>query len=52
VRSTLAPKVDYPGDFRAGFESKNATVALATKIVFDEIEKLRTGLVTPDEFGD
>ena len=49
VRSTLAPKVDYPGDFRAGFESKNATVALATKIVFDEIEKLRTGLVTPDE---
>jgi zinc protease len=49
VRSALAPKVDYPGDFRAGFESKNATVALATKIVFDEIEKLRTGLVTPDE---
>lgn len=49
VRSALTPKVDYPGDFRAGFESKNATVALATKIVFDEIAKLRDELVTPDE---
>ncbi|MEI7431026.1 MAG: insulinase family protein, partial [Betaproteobacteria bacterium] len=33
VRSTLSPRVAYPGDFRAGFESKNPTVALATKIV-------------------
>jgi zinc protease len=49
VRSALAPKVAYPGDFRAGFESKNATVALATKIVLDEIRKIRTEPVTADE---
>lgn len=49
VRSTLVPKVDYPGDFKAGFESKNATVALATKIVLGEIEAVRNELVTEDE---
>lgn len=49
VRSTVTPKVYYPGDFRAGFESKNATVALATKIVLDEIGKVRNDLVTEDE---
>jgi zinc protease len=49
VRSTLQPKVDYPGDFKAGFESKNATVALATKIVLDEIKAVRDELVTEDE---
>jgi zinc protease len=49
VRSTVTPKVDYPGDFRAGFESKTATVALATKIVLDEIAKVREELVTEDE---
>ena len=49
VRSTLQPRVDYPGDFRAGFESKNATVALATKIVLDEIKAVRDELVTEDE---
>ncbi len=49
VRSALAPKVDYPGDFKAGFESKNATVALATKIVLDEIATIRNELVTDDE---
>lgn len=49
VRSTITPRVTYPGDFRAGFESKNATVALATKIVVDEIRKVRDELVTEDE---
>ena len=49
VRSAVQPKVDYPGDFRAGFESKNATVALATKIVLDEIDAVRNELVTEDE---
>ena len=49
VRSALQPKVDYPGEFRAGFESKNATVALATKIVLDEIKAVRDTLVTEDE---
>ena len=49
VRSVLQPRVDYPGDFRAGFESKNATVALATKIVLDEIRQIRTEPVSEDE---
>jgi zinc protease len=49
VRSALAPKVTYPGDFRAGFESKNATVALATKIVLEQIRKIRAEPVTADE---
>ena len=49
VRSTIVPRVDYPGDFRAGFESKNATVALATKIVLDEIRRIRTEPVTDEE---
>ena len=49
VRSAVTPRVAYPGDFRAGFESKNSTVALATKIVFDEIRAVREELVTEDE---
>ena len=49
AKSTLAPRVDYPGDFRAGFESKNATVALATKIVLDELRSVRDDLVTEEE---
>lgn len=49
VRSALSPKVTYPGDFRAGFESKNATVALATKIVLEQIRKIRAEPVTADE---
>ncbi|MFM9025801.1 MAG: M16 family metallopeptidase, partial [Planctomycetaceae bacterium] len=32
-----------------GFESKNATVALATKIVIDQIRRIRTEPVTADE---
>ena len=49
VRSALTPRVAYPGDFRAGFESKNATVALAAKIVKEQIAKIREELVTDDE---
>ena len=49
ARSTLVPKVYYPGDFRAGFESKNPTVALATKIVLDQIRGVRDDLVTEEE---
>jgi zinc protease len=51
ARSTLVPKVSYPGDFRAGFESKNPTVALATKIVMDQIRGVRDDLVTEEELA-
>jgi len=49
VRSSLTPRVAYPGDFRAGFESKNPTVALAAKIVMEQIAKMRDELVTEEE---
>ncbi|NCY02069.1 MAG: insulinase family protein [Planctomycetia bacterium] len=49
VRSALTPRVAYPGDFRAGFESKNATVALAAKIVLEQIAIMRDEPVTADE---
>ncbi len=49
ARSVVTANVEYPGIFYAGFESKNATVALATKIVFDELRSLSDELVTEDE---
>jgi zinc protease len=51
VRSTLTPEVYYPGDFRAGFASKNASVARATQIVLDQIRDLRETVVTPAELA-
>ena len=44
--SRLSPRVDYPGEFRAGFESKNPTVALAIKIILQQIADVRDELVT------
>ena len=41
--------VFYPGLFGAGYESKSPTVALALKIVIEEINKMRDSLVTPAE---
>ena len=49
VRSILSERVDYPGAFQATFESKNPTVALATKIVLDEIKTIREQPVTDEE---
>ena len=39
----------WPGLFEIGFASKNPTVALATKIVLEEVEKIRTDLVSEEE---
>lgn len=47
--SSLTPKVWYPGEFRVTFQSKNETVALATKLVFEEIQRIRSEGVTPEE---
>jgi predicted Zn-dependent peptidase len=41
--------VYYPGVFRAAFQSKSPTCAHATKIVLDEIARMRTEKVTDDE---
>ena len=42
ARSALIPNVYFPGEFRAGFQSKNRTVALATKLIVEEIDRIRT----------
>ncbi len=47
--SSLAPRVWYPGEFRAGFQSKNATVAEAEATVFAEFEKMRNTQVSAEE---
>lgn len=47
--SSLSPEVWYPGQWRAGFQSKNETVALATKIIMEEIARIRTEPVGDDE---
>ncbi|MEO8274592.1 MAG: pitrilysin family protein [Thermoanaerobaculia bacterium] len=39
----------WPGLFEIGFASKNPTVALATKIALEEIDKMRSGLVSEEE---
>jgi zinc protease len=41
--------VFYPGRFRAGFQSKSESVALATKLVLEEIRKIRETPVTDEE---
>jgi predicted Zn-dependent peptidase len=43
--ASVIPGVWFPGEFRASFQSKNRTVALATKLVLEEVEKIRTGAV-------
>lgn len=40
--AAIIPGLYFPGEFRASFQSKNRTVALAAKIVLEEVEKIRT----------
>jgi zinc protease len=47
--SRLEPGVWYDGEFRAAFQSKNPTVALAIKLIEAEFEKMRTTEVGADE---
>jgi len=47
--SAMQPNVWYPGEFRALFQSKNTTCALATKIVMEEIGRIRAEPVTAEE---
>jgi zinc protease len=41
--------VFYPGRFRAAFQSKSESVALATRLVLEEIKKIRESPVTDEE---
>ena len=47
--SSLDPGVYYPGEFRAGFQSKSATVALAIKLIENEFRKMRDTPVSAEE---
>lgn len=49
ANSFFQSRVEFPGVFGAGFASKNRTVALATRIMMEEINKIRTGEVTDEE---
>lgn len=49
VGSRMQTPPYYPGEFRALFQSKNRTVALATKIILEEINRIRTEPVSEQE---
>lgn len=45
----MQPSTYYPGLFFGFFQSKNRTVALAAKLIFEEIERIKNEPVTQDE---
>ena len=47
--AVLRPRLRWPGEWRAGFETKNETAAFGTKIVLEELERIRTELVPQEE---
>jgi zinc protease len=49
--SSLQPNVYYPGEILAEYQSKNPTVALAAKIVMEEIDRIRKEPVSEQELN-
>lgn len=49
--SAMMPSVYYPGELRTAYQSKSPTVALAAKIVMEEIDRIRNDAVTEDELN-
>lgn len=47
--STFSAGIYYEGQFRAAFQSKSESAARAAQIVLDEIERIRTEPVAPEE---
>ncbi len=47
--SSFSAGVYFPGQFRASFQSKDATAAQAAQIVLDEINRIRTEEVSAEE---
>ena len=49
VSSAFVNRVEYPGEFRAAYASKSSTVALALKLILDEVNRMRMELVSEEE---
>lgn len=49
--SFMQPRVEYPGVFASYFFTKVPTTALATRLVFEEFERIQNEPVTTDELG-
>lgn len=49
VGTAFQPRVFYPGIFQVRTFSKNRTVALTAKMVFEELERIRNSPVTQEE---
>ncbi|MGA1489299.1 MAG: M16 family metallopeptidase [Planctomycetota bacterium] len=47
--SMMRPSYHYPGEFQAFFQSKSSTCALATKLILDEIDRIRAEPVSAEE---
>ena len=47
--SDMQPRVWYPGELRAEFQSKNSTVALAIKIIMEEFARIAKEAVSEQE---
>ena len=47
--SRFSMPAEHDGEFRSYFQSKNRTVALAAKLIFEEIDRIRTGPITQQE---
>lgn len=46
--SSFERPVEYPGTFRAWFQTKHATAAFGTKLMLEEIDRIRTEKCDPD----
>ena len=49
--SAFRPAVYWPGEFRASFESKSPTCALAIKLILEELNRVRNEPVSADELA-
>ncbi|MBO6513284.1 MAG: insulinase family protein [Phycisphaerales bacterium] len=47
--SVFSNRIEYPGMFMSYFFTKTSTTALATRLVFDEIDKIQTEEATTEE---
>jgi predicted Zn-dependent peptidase len=51
ARASWIPGLHFPGEFRASFQSKSATCALAIKLIYEEVARIRSEPVTAEELS-